>query len=109
MAAVAETGGCRRTGGRGGHHGHARGDLGLEHFATDQRGGDGPATGEDRGVVDAEARADQEERGRAVGIDARRAIPADQLRREIGDAGVEEFKTAAGVFIRNLRGERLQT
>ena len=78
---------------------HARWDLDLEQLPTDEVCLYRPAASDDVCIVHAKTLADQEERGWAGRIDALSAIPADKLRRKIGDAGVKEFKAPRGVFI----------
>ena len=58
--------------------------------------------------MEVEALPDQEHDRRAVRIDPLGAVVADELRGEVGDAGVEQLEAAAGVLVGDLRDHRLQ-
>ena len=95
-------------GGRPAERAHARGDLGPQHLAAHEREPHRPAAGDHARVVHAEPLADEKQRGRGLRVDPRGAVPADQLRRQVGHAGVEEFEAAGRVLGRDLGLERLQ-
>jgi len=67
-----------------------------------------PAADDHLRVVNARPLADEKQRGRAGRVDAGRAIPAEQLGREITDPGVEELEASGGVFVGHKRGQVLR-
>ena len=83
-------------------------DLGPQKLPAQERGLHGAAASDDARVVHAESLANEEHDGGADGIDALRPIPADQLRREVGDPGIEKLKPTGGALVGNRRDHRLQ-
>ena len=58
--------------------------------------------------MEVEALADQEHDRRAGLVDPLGAVIADELRSEVGDAGVEELEAAARILVGDLRDHRLE-
>jgi hypothetical protein len=67
-----------------------------------------PAAGDDVGVEHAESPADEKQRRGRGRIDSRPAVPAEQLRGQVGDAGVEELEFPRRVLLWDLRLQRLE-